>query len=320
MRMKMLARRNYGEEELYEFAAQVLLGEKALSELDFLEEEDKAKVVTIVRRGRQALYKQEHRAPSPVKREVIRDLKSKDALHHSFRAIDQPYLDVSKLANCLSFPVFPLYCMKNESEIVQRKFMEAINRRLPPEELALLFSHFSREDCSSLFRAISPRLAEDIKGEIEDRRREWTDYDLNVVFARYSIAASAFLSSSKDLSSDMTLYAKEYKKELRENLSEYCKKLPEKFELIKILLDFQEEQWMRLLGLTPRIDMAFLAHVLPKPMFDKFLQNLPVEQREEVREFIAFHEREKKENLSIFADILNAMRRWVVAINKVMEK
>lgn len=327
-----MSAKRFSEDELYEFATQILLEEKTWADFDFLAEDDKTKVIMILRRGRQALNKANQQSTKKVSRKNIHDVVLKEGwvrrrgaapqtsfLRPSHSAIKKPQPDYTKLAQRVGFIVFPLAIIVDESEIVRRKFMEAINRRIAPKDLPLLFRDLSDEDAEILLGAISPRLAEEVAVDLQDESKEWSSYESNAIYAKYSVAASKFLSESDEVSNDLKMYLEEYQEKLRVHLGEYCKSLPEKYGLTEILGRFTQTMWVKLAGLTPRKDMSFLFHVLPEELFDKLLFCLPAAQKEDVKELIAFLEREKHGKISVFVDTLDTVTRWVDIVKKLAD-
>ncbi|MFT4552195.1 MAG: hypothetical protein ACI9S8_000820 [Chlamydiales bacterium] len=324
--------KRFSEDDLYEFAAQILLEEKRWPDFGFLSEDDKAKVLMILRRGRQALSKANPQSNTKVTRKNIRDVVIKEGLvrrrggspqqtflRPSHSAIDKPQPDYTKLAQRVGFIVFPLAVIVEESEVLRRKFMEAVNRRIAPNELPLLFRDLSAEDAEILLGAISRHLAEEVAVDLQDESKEWSDYESNTIYAKYSVAAAKFLSESDGVSTDLKLYLEEYQEKLRVHLGEYCKSLPEKYGLLEILGRFTQTMWVKLAGLTPRKDMSFLFHVLPSEFFDKLLFCLPPAQKEDVKELIAYLEREKQGEISVFVDILDTLTQWVDIVKKLAD-
>lgn len=317
------------EEELYEFASLLFLKEKDWSDLEFLDDEDKAKILTILQQGEGLLKKNKKdsltamgrkvKTGKIIKGKVKKDLVFREGLRHKFRAIDQPCVDITELSRCVKFTVFPFSLIIKESELLQRKFMEALNRSFSSSELALLLAILSESQVNGILSCVSPRLAKEVRSFMENPGREWREDEVNAVFAKYSVAAVKSLSSLEEASLDLKAYVKKYEEELDIHLQKYCGQLPEKFGILEALRGFRRDQWMKLAGLTPRADMVLLSQVIPKDFMEKLFLCLPARQKEDILELISFQKKEKKGKVSIYVEILDTVKHWLTTISKVSE-
>lgn len=302
--------------DLYEIAAQILLEEKELADFDNLSEDEKAKLVSILRRGHQTLDQKSVKASMARKRQVREILKAPEkGLTHSYRAFeDQSEEDLSKLTSQVSFQLFPLEKLEKESQILQRKCMEALSRRFSPKELAQIFIHFPEQKWP--YRALSSSFLSEIKEFLE---KEAKDLDLESIFARYCVAMSMFLSEVIEISPSLRQFVKEYKESLKEELEQFCKKLAEKLGILERFYAFDEMQWRRFAGLYPRVDMAYVAQFLPEDIFNKLLMQIPKQQKKEVLEILHFNEREKKEHLNFYVDLMHSMKKILSCMERMQD-
>lgn len=300
--------------DLFEIATQILLQEKELSDFDDLSEDEKAKLIAILRRGHRALDLGSNKASMALKRQVRDVLKAPEkGLKHHFRAFeDNTEEAVSKLASTLSFGIFPLSKLEKESVILQRKCIEALSRRFSSKELAFIFRQFPEQIWP--FRSLSSLLAEEIKGFLE---KEEDDSCKESILARYCVAMSIFLAETLEVSPGLKEFLRQYKNNLRREFEKYCEELPKRLSILERFSKFDNLQWKRFAGLFPRVDMAYVANFLPKELFEKLLSQIPKNQKKEVLEILHFNEREKKEQLHFYVDVIQSIKKILSCMERI---
>lgn len=315
-----MSAQHYSEDQIFEFATQIILQEKTWPELDFLHIDDKAKVLQLVRMGESAL-KNRGLSEKSAERKSVKNLLSRDSLSHShsYRAVDQQKADVEKLSRRVGFSVFPVDLLLKEPELLRRKFFESINRSVSSRECFLLFIDLIEKDREALLKAVSPRLASEIREDLKKGAKNWSEQELNSVYARYSVAVASCQALLEEGSSELQSYIQEYKQNLREHLTSYCQTLPEKYGLLPLLEKLDVQEWRKLAGLTPRTEMALLSFSLPQEYLDKMLQRLPAEQKQDVLDLISIRSKEKQEKVGVFVDILEALKKWVFTVRRLEE-
>ncbi len=317
-----MAAKKYNEDDLYEFAAQIILQEKEWDDFNFLDDDDKEKLLAIVKRGKDALVQQRTKIESSAEESPVRYVRGilyTEMKKKHKRKPSKSRFGIAKLAQRIGFTEFPIIKIVEESEIVRRKVLEELNRKLNPKELSLLFENLKEEQANLLFRTLSPPIAREVKFFLGKEQKEWSDYEINRALAKYSIVASIFLSSLLEASPAIKSYVKEYLNDFHKQLKDYCSDLLKKLGVLENLKTFNKQQWMRLTGLTPRQDMATLSMALSDSVMKQLMQFLPVHQKEDVNEMIHFLQTDKVKKLTFYVTLLEAINRWSAVVQKVAD-
>ncbi|SCA62827.1 hypothetical protein SCG7109_AE_00060 [Chlamydiales bacterium SCGC AG-110-M15] len=322
-----MAAKRYNENELYDFAAQILLEEKTWDDFDFLHPNDKTRVEFIVSRGKKALVQQRSKQEKYVAmnphnlRKIVST--SYEERHPDKREEEKKRrIAVTKLAQRAGFTVFPLNKLENETGLLRRKLMEALNRRLVAKDFALLFTTLLGGEADFLLSVVSDNLSQDIRFHMENEKEleEWTDYDANAVYAKFSISSATYLSTDEDVSADLKQVLADYLEALFGQLQEYCCGLPKKLGIVDSFAQFDQTKWRKLAGLTPRQDMAILSFVVDKQLFDQMINCLPAVQKEDVNQAIQYFERSSEGDIEFFVKVLEVLKHWAVTVSKLIEE
>ncbi len=316
-----MSQRKYNERDLFEFASQLLLEEKKWEDFEFLSNEEKGKLLTILRRGQRMLESHDTSSKSAAtSRKRMGELFSKESMRTTAQGAHARQGEVLRLAQRVAFVVFPLDVLIGESDLVRRKVMEVLNRRLSPTDLSLLLMNLPEDELALFLNAISPRLAEEIHALIKSSKNSTSEHDIETVLAKYSVEVIRYLKDREDISETLQTYVKEYFENLKKHLDDYCKGLPKKLGVLEKLSSFNDGLWKKLTGLTPRSDMALLAEVLPQENWEKLISFLPAQQKEDVRERVTFNQRERQREIRVFVDYIQSVKHFLILINKVSGK
>lgn len=318
--------KRYNESELYDFAAQILLEEKSWEDFNFLTEDDKGRVQSIVSRGKQALaqkrFKQERH--EVLTSNNLHKILNTSPVERSSKKEDlnKRRIGVTKLAQRAGFSVFPLLKIEKETSLVRRKLMEVLSRRLEAKDIALLFTVLLEGEADYMLAVVSENLAKDIQFHMENKVElaKWTDYDANAVYAKYSIAAATYLLKEADVTALLKEEVVQYLEDLFKQLQVYCSGLPKKLGINDILSTFDLFKWRKLAGLTPRSDMAILSFVIDKAYLDQILECLPATQKEDVLQGIQFNERKYQGDIEFFVKVLEILKSWTVIVGKLSKE
>ncbi len=308
--------------ELYEIAEEILVEGRVLSDFTFLDDDDKAKVIVIIDRGIEALAEYQSKVEVSSKKTIARKKKVR-------RANQESYVYVSKKqkqafvprARKFGLKAFSLEVMLEETELIRRKFMETLTRKLSAQDIALLLNYLEPSQISQILTAVSKRLSEDIRFHITNTdMTEVSPLELEMIAAKYSITTSSFLAETKDTLLQTTIsYLEDYISSFRQQVESYISDLPEKLGIQEILDSLNQEQWARLAGLTPRKQIAKLSIALKENYTEQLTAPLPFSQLEDVRQLISFEKKEREKDLSHYGDSIEALKQWLPILQKLVK-
>lgn len=305
-------------QEIYEIAEQVLLEGKDIKDFDFLDEDDRNRIMVVVRRGPAALSEYSAKEMILAKRTV--DLPQPIKYGPDDYYVYIPYrrkIDFVPLLGKLGMKIFPMGLLLSEDETVCRKLVGALSRYLSPVDWAALLHNFADNEADVLLKAMSENLVEEVLFHSENIEELVSPVSYEIIVSRYSVQTALFLSDDDAISDSLRGYIANYLNKLYHSLDQYVANEPIKLGIIKLLEDFSEMDWKRLVGITSRREIALMLPFLSEQITEKLLKPLPTKQKEEVFERKDFYEANLKKSLQSYGLSIDAFKHWLVSIKKV---
>ncbi|MBN4066657.1 hypothetical protein JYU14_01065 [Simkania negevensis] len=295
------------QEELDVIASQILAGEKQWGDLDHYSDDDKNIILDLIRKkvkgrdgGTKRVY--EERLWKSYEPTYVYDL---------YRG------DIAYLVKQIDLGLFPPHLIKEETPLVQRRLLEEWNRKLSRHDLAIVFSSIGPDYAEAVLQEASQALREDILFRMEHLRDDATEREYELACAKFSVITAQFLDGCEEISSQTRKKLNDYLQQLREGLLKYASKLPRKLGVLESLSHLSSAQWAKLAGLTPRQEMASLFIALPQDIIDKLIAPLPLSQREDVMQLVAFKKKELQKNMNAFGRCIESLISWTKTVEKI---
>lgn len=310
-------------EELALLAEDILLGAKKIEDYAFLSEEELSKLKSLIHIGIDGLsaYSKTYRAkfhkPCLEEEEIWPEFD-----RHKVAALKRERKERQKrllysLAKRLTFQIFPMEIIRQEEKIVQSKVIEALSRKLGAADIALFCSAFSEEDIEWIFANISGNYIAEIQHHLQLISEEDLNRRFDAVAAKYSIIVSQALKHISEASKKLHDFALQYSAKLAQELKVYCINLFAMLSIEAQLEAFSEQDWKRFVGITPRKDLAAIHFVLPENFWKQIMEIIPFYQRDDLSEMAVKYIADAQDNLTLFIESADALKRAVSQIKKV---
>lgn len=292
-----MAARRLTESEKMRIAEAIILGQKVWDDFTFPTQDDMLQVKAIVGRGVQALGENSRRVKTKTKREIggtvtIREYVMGQSLAELLTEVPSSSFSFQKLAA--------------EPKILRRHLLEALHQALSDDEMALLLSKEAR--------TLESVLSDKEKERFATFARPGEESPSGVA----SAVTLKFLGRHKDeLTPALQEYVKEYRCHLQKQLEDHCRSLYKSLAIDKALAGYSDSQWRRLTGLTPRDQLGSMAFAITPESLERIFSCLPERQKKEVKEAMAWREKERERRLEICGDTLVALKKWVGLVNKI---
>ncbi len=299
-------------EEVFDYAEQLLLEEKTLAELAFLDSDDRAKITAVVNRGMVALAEERKRFSGKLFRSAneqgtssLVDMAGEKAAIFLVRRV--------------GIELFPLELVFAESGSFCRKLLEQLCRQFSAPQMAALLLSIDEAALERFLAYGGDAFATDVRHYAEKGIDECAPLEIASLQATYSFLTISFLLEIEDASFEIQKVAKQRFELFRDKLKNYLQALPKKMLIIQALEKLDETEWKRLSGLTPRSEMAMLHYALPSQYFEKLIKVLPSQQKADIKELIHFKDRQKQKGMGLFLEVIESLRQWIPLIKKLQE-
>lgn len=305
------------QERIFELAEQILLGERALKDLEGLDEDDLQRVGVIVKRGAKALA-EEREKHTPLPSHLAKQAARKAQPGRSVFVPTQKRVSFLSQTTGIAFTPLDLSQFQSAPPAVWRQLMDGLTRKLQVDEWACWVGSLSQQEQKQVEAALPGGMWEEIVHRIENLEEEPPVYEREAAWAKVSMIAVQQLPLLEEESEAFTAYLTAYSCQLSEELKGYCKELPVKLGLLRHLREFTNLHWQKLAGFTPRDEMAYMVDFLPQDVVARLMDPLPARQKKEVQEG-AFHHRKKREReVRAYGEVMHALKRWAATVDKVL--